>query len=83
MSVGLVPVMHDNAAFRETFERSGCGLLTDFDDPARAARDFAAWHGGVTRQDREKAARFARAQGWDAVVEAYYRFYGTDSRRAG
>jgi alpha-1,3-mannosyltransferase len=75
MSVGLLPVMHDNAAFRETFERSGCGLLTDFDDPARAARDFAAWCGGVTQQDREKAARFARAQGWDAVVEAYRRHY--------
>lgn len=76
MSVGLLPVMHDNAAFRETFERSGCGLLTDFDDPARAARDFAAWYVGVTRQDREKAARFGHAQGWDAVVEAYRRNYG-------
>ncbi|MGE0652007.1 MAG: glycosyltransferase family 4 protein [Alphaproteobacteria bacterium] len=76
MSVGLLPVMHDNAAFRETFERSGCGLLTDFDDPAQAARDFAAWRGTITRTEQERAARFARAQGWDAVVDVYFRFYG-------
>jgi alpha-1,3-mannosyltransferase len=76
MSVGLLPVMHDNAAFRETFERSGCGLLTDFDDPARAAEDFAKWCSSITRQEREQAVRFARAQGWDAVVEVYSRFYG-------
>jgi alpha-1,3-mannosyltransferase len=77
MSVGLLPVMHDNAAFRETFERSGCGLLADFDDPAQAARDFAAWCGTITRtEQQERAARFARAQGWDAVVDVYYRFYG-------
>lgn len=83
MSVGLLPVMHDNAAFRETFERSGCGLLTDFDDPARAAEDFAAWCSSITRQERDRAVRFARAQGWDAVVEVYSRFYGTDPRPAG
>lgn len=76
MSVGLLPVMHDNAAFRETFERSGCGLLTDFDDPAQAARDFAAWCRTITWDERNRAARFARAQGWDAVVDVYYRFYG-------
>ena len=70
--------MHRNAAFRETFERSGCGLLTDFDDPAQAARDFAAWWGRVTREDREEAARFAHAQTWDTALKAYERHYLND-----
>ncbi len=78
MSVGLVPFMHCNAAFQETFDRSGCGLLTDFDDPAQAARDFAAWCGRVTRDDRERAARFGHAQSWDTVLDTYEQHYLRD-----
>lgn len=75
MSIGLLPCMHANAAFRETFELSGCGLLTNFDDPERAAQDFANWIPQVTRADREKAARFAHAQRWEPIVEVYRQHY--------
>lgn len=75
MSVGLLPLMHANEAFRETHALSGSGRLTDFDDPAQAARDFSAWAPTVTRDDREAAARFARAQTWDAVCAVYEQHY--------
>jgi alpha-1,3-mannosyltransferase len=78
MSVGLLPVMHSNDAFKETFERSQSGLLLDFDDPIKAARDFRAWFPCVTLTAREKAKRFAHAQSWDAVAETYRRHYLQD-----
>jgi alpha-1,3-mannosyltransferase len=35
MTIGLLPFMHRNDAFQETFNRSDCGLLTNFDDPGQ------------------------------------------------
>jgi alpha-1,3-mannosyltransferase len=69
MSVGLMPVVHHNAAFTETVGRSGCGLLVDFDDPGAAAAAFLAWKTGVTDADRDRAIAFARSQSWDAVTD--------------
>jgi hypothetical protein len=51
-------------------ERSGCGLLVDFDDPAAAAEAFLAWKAGVNDADRDRAIAFARSQSWDAVTDA-------------
>ena len=76
MSVGLVPFTHENAAFKETYTLSGAGFLTNFDDPAQAARDFTAWSHSVSRADRVAAARFAHGQTWDAVCDVYERYYG-------
>jgi hypothetical protein len=67
--------MHANAAFEETFRLSGCGLLTNFDDPLQAARDFAAWIPKVGRIEREKAAKFAQAQSWESAILAYEKYY--------
>jgi alpha-1,3-mannosyltransferase len=78
MSVGLLPCMHANSAFEETYRLSGCGLLTNFDDPSCAARAFLDWYPQVERNDREKAVRFARAQSWESVVPAYERHYLAD-----
>lgn len=75
MSVGLLPCMHANAAFEETFRLSGCGLLTNFDDPLQAARDFAAWSPKVGRIERENAAKFAQAQSWESAILAYEKYY--------
>jgi hypothetical protein len=64
--------IHRNAAaFQETFNRSGCPLLTDFDDPVQAAQSFAAWCERVTREDRGKAARFGHTQTWGTVSKNY------------
>ncbi|MFO1150471.1 MAG: glycosyltransferase family 4 protein [Alsobacter sp.] len=70
MSVGLLPVVHRNAAFTETVQRSGCGLLLDFDDPGKAAAAFLAWAPMLTDADRDRAVAFARSQSWDAVIDA-------------
>jgi alpha-1,3-mannosyltransferase len=75
MSVGLLPCMHANAAFEETFQLSGCGLLTNFDDPSGAARAFLDWFPQVRRIDREKAAKFAHAQTWESAILAYEKHY--------
>ncbi len=75
MSVGLLPCMHANAAFKETFELSGCGLLTNFDDPSQAARDFLDWLPQVRRSHRDKAATFAHAQSWETAVSAHEKYY--------
>jgi alpha-1,3-mannosyltransferase len=78
MSVGLLPCMHANAAFEETFRLSGCGLLTDFDDSCAAAQAFLDWMPQVRQSERAKAVEFARAQSWDSVVQAYESHYLAD-----
>ncbi len=75
MSVGLLPCMHANAAFEETHRLSGCGLLTNFDDPSCAARAFLDWFPQVQQIDREKAVKFAHSQSWESVVLAYEKYY--------
>lgn len=75
MSVGLLPVMHANAAFTEIHDLSGCGLLTDFDTPRDAADAFLSWRTGVSDSDRHQAARYAHAQSWDAISTAHADFY--------
>jgi alpha-1,3-mannosyltransferase len=67
MSVGLLPVLHDNAAFRETHRLSQCGLICDFGQPREAAAAFLRWRETTTTGDRARAAAFAHAQSWDAV----------------
>lgn len=77
MSKGLIPVVHDNAAFRETIELAGVGLLTDFDDPEHAAAAFLAWRDGVSRDDQERARAFALTHSWDHVVERLEEIYAS------
>jgi alpha-1,3-mannosyltransferase len=76
MSVGLLPFLHENAAFRETHVLSGVGRLTNFDDPEGAARDFAEWQPTVSRHDRETASSFAHSQSWSSVCDVYENYYG-------
>jgi alpha-1,3-mannosyltransferase len=77
MSAGVLPVMHDNAAFRETHTLSGCGLVTDFDDINKAADDFMAYQAQVSLQDRQKAQHYALSQSWDSVVERLNDYYAS------
>jgi alpha-1,3-mannosyltransferase len=70
MSVGLLPVVQANAAYRETIGLAGCGLLTDFSDPASAVSDFLSWRGdGASPATRRQAVAFARTQSWASLVE--------------
>lgn len=69
MSVGLLPVMQPNAAFREIHQRSGAGLLIDFAAPDAAAATFLDWQENVTQEARKRARAFALAQSWDKAIE--------------
>ena len=75
MSVGLLPVMQDNAAFRETFSLSRSGIILDFGDPEGAATEFLAWRESVHPEARTRAAEYARAQTWDAAIVVIDRTY--------
>jgi alpha-1,3-mannosyltransferase len=84
MSLGLLPVMHDNPAFREIRDRSGVGLVIDFDNPRSAAEAFIGWRRAVTAAHREAARSFAIAQGWGPVaneIRERYRVLAVDDRR--
>ena len=67
MSAGLTPFLQRNDAFEETLGQSGVGVLTSFDDPARAAADFAALAAQSNATDREIARSYGLRQSWDDV----------------
>jgi alpha-1,3-mannosyltransferase len=75
MSLGLLPCLHANEAFREIQQLSGCGILTNFDAPDAAAHEFADWTSRIDPSERTKAAHYAHAQSWDAVAETYAQHY--------
>jgi glycosyltransferase involved in cell wall biosynthesis len=87
MTAGLLPVMQPNAAFRELYEAAACGLLVDFDAPAKAARQFQTWELTQRREDRQRARAFGLARSWTSTVQAIEAVYGailsaqTDSER--
>lgn len=68
MSLGLLPVVHDNSAFREIRDRSGVGLIVDFDDPRSAGATFATWRRTMTTSHREAAQSFALGERWEPVA---------------
>ncbi len=74
MAAGLVPVLHDNRAFRY-FVEGQSGLLTDFGDPERAAADLRRARDLDLGAWGAAAARKAQSYGWPAVIgdiEALY-----------
>ena len=75
MGAGLLPVMQDNRAFRY-FVEGNSGILTDYADPERAARDLLRARDLVDRADWERAAaQKAKQYSWDGVIgeiEALY-----------
>ncbi len=77
MSKGLLPVVQDNAAFRETVDLAGVGLLTQFEDAERAAAAFLAWRDGVGHDDQRTARAFALTHSWDHVVERLEEIYAS------
>ncbi|RUP10670.1 glycosyltransferase family 4 protein [Hyphomicrobium sp.] len=76
MSAGLLPVMQNNSAFEELFERSGAGLLLDFGNPEAAAERFLDWESTLPEQEHDQARNFALKCAWPpaaARIEAMYR----------
>ena len=75
MSVGLVPLVHNNKSFEELVVQSGVGLLTDFSNPRPAAAAIAAYLPAVDHNTRERGQAFARRFSWKGLVEDTARHY--------
>jgi len=75
MSVGLVPLVHNNDAFRQLVTESGVGLLVDFNDPAIAAAAIAGFLPTVTMADRAKAQQFSAGFSWPELAEKVCSYY--------
>ena len=76
MSVGLVPLVHNNKSFEELVLQSGTGILADFTNPAATAAAIAAYLPTVDRSLREKGQAFARQFSWKGLVENTSKYYG-------
>jgi exopolysaccharide biosynthesis WecB/TagA/CpsF family protein len=75
MSVGLIPLVHQNESFKELIGDSGIGCTTDFDDTDRAVADIAPILEKVTPVMRSEAAAYARKFSWDGLVARTDREY--------
>lgn len=75
MSVGLVPLVHNNKSFEELVVQSGVGLLADFTNPMATATSIAAYLPTVDRDARAKGQVFARQFSWKTLVENTSKYY--------
>jgi alpha-1,3-mannosyltransferase len=75
MSAGLLPVMNKNTAFEEIQNRSGVGLVTDFNNTNQAVDDFYAWNLKVTDKMINDAFDFAQAQSPEQMTTELDAFY--------
>jgi alpha-1,3-mannosyltransferase len=79
MAVGLVPYVQPNGSFRELVAMGGVGACIDFTMDEEAAEEIANHLKTATRQDREKARRFALLFSWEKLARETihaYREYG-------
>lgn len=79
MSVGLIPLVHNNESFKELVGQSGVGICTDFTDQKAAASDMARTITSATLEQRQKAQSFAAQFSWPTLVQNTARVY-RDSR---
>lgn len=68
MSVGLIPLVHENESFKELVTKSGVGLATDFSRMNDAADRMASVINNVTSEQRKAAQTFAAQFSWPALV---------------
>ena len=70
LSAGLTPLLSPIAPFRRLVERSGRGLVLDFDAPVASAATVTAWHRDAPLEiDRNVSA--AAAFGWTRVATRF------------
>ena len=74
LSAGLTPLLSPIAPFRRLVERTGCGLLLDYEAPPASAAAVTAWHRHAAVEiDRNVAA--AAAFGWAGVAARFAHEY--------
>jgi alpha-1,3-mannosyltransferase len=75
MSVGLVPFVQPNEAFKELIDLAKVGACVPFDEPERAAAIIAATIPGVTKDTQKKAQAFSALYSWDKLVASSLQSY--------
>ena len=75
MSVGLVPLVHKNAAFQELMAQARVGRTADFARPDDAADALVMLMRDTPRADRERARSFASSFAWPALAERSLHLY--------
>lgn len=78
MSAGLIPIANKIPSFEAILERAGVGLLTDFNDPEKAAIDiigFMRATQGRYSELRSTAINAAAPYDWARVEQVYRREY--------
>lgn len=75
MSVGLIPYVQPNEAFKELIGLASVGACVRFDAPEEAAVAIAAGISGVTKDQRQKAQDFAALYSWDKLVNSSLQSY--------
>ncbi len=75
MSVGLVPLVHNNASFTELVRDAKVGAAIDFEDTGEVVVRLEALMRRTTSSDRRRAQAFARSFAWPAVTERCVRLY--------
>ena len=78
MGAGLIPLVHENAAFAELVKKSGIGLTADFTKVEEAAAAILSYLPSAAPDMRARARAFAETYSWPALsktVEGAYRRY--------
>lgn len=75
MSVGLAPVVEANAAFIELMHPADVGAVTDFTQPATAARAMRRELDALTPERRKRAIAYAQGFSWGGHAQRTLRLY--------
>ena len=71
LSAGLTPLLRDIPPFRRLVERTGRGLLLDYDDSGHAAATLGSAHRSTTASARSANVAAARPFGWSGVAARF------------
>ncbi len=69
MSVGLIPLVHNNQAFVELVSKSQCGIFVDYDSAEDAANRIYSYLQKITPDLRKKAQEFSLQFSWPSLVK--------------
>lgn len=77
LSAGLIPVVHENAAFRSLAGHHPTVCLTDFSAPKKAADAVLETFGHLVSDEdlRARAQQSSRRHGWEKTARDYEEFY--------
>lgn len=83
MSAGLIPVVHENAAFQSLSEKHPLVQLTDFENTAQAAGAVQSAFAQLSdnKGQRNSAMQSSKLHGWETAAGHYEEFYKAALKR--